>query len=156
MILALAMRYMIGVAAVFLVCTMFFPGQIMSLLTNEPALIERGALYLRIAGISYVPLGLSQMYICIMKNSGKTAKSTVIGSSSMLLNLGFNVVFIFGFLGVPAMGIQGATIATVLATSIQFIWTLVEAGKPDSTKIRPSCFIQMNKKSGRILIAMLY
>lgn len=145
-ILALAMRYMLAVTVVFLVCTSFFPEWIMSLLTNETALINRGARYLRIAGISYIPLGLSQMYLCIMKNSGKTAKSTVIGSSSMILNLCFNAVFIFGFFGFPAMGIQGAAVATVLATGIQFAWTLAEAGKDGSIKIRFSYIMSVDQK----------
>ena len=145
-ILALAMRYMLAVTVVFLVCTSFFPEWIMSLLTNETALISRGARYLRIAGISYIPLGLSQMYLCIMKNRGKTAKSTVIGSSSMILNLCFNAVFIFGFFGFPAMGIQGAAVATVLATGIQFAWTLAEAGKDGSIKIRFSYIMSVDQK----------
>lgn len=109
-------------------------------------MISRGARYLRIAGISYIPLGLSQMYLCIMKNSGKTAKSTVIGSSSMILNLCFNAVFIFGFFGFPAMGIQGAAVATVLATGIQFAWTLAEAGKDGSIKIRFSYIMSVDQK----------
>lgn len=145
-ILALAIRYMMIVSVFFLTGTSIFPTQIMSLLTNETGLVYRGAVYLRIAGISYVPLGLSQMYLCIMKNSGKTAKSTVIGSSSMILNLCFNTVFIFGLLWFPAMGIQGAAVATVLATGIQFLWTLAEAKKPDSIKIRLSYIAHADKK----------
>lgn len=145
-ILALAMRYMALVTVVFLTSTSLIPEHIMSLLTNETTLIIRGAKYLQIAGISYVPLGLSQMYLCIMKNSGKTGKSTVIGSSSMILNLCFNAVFIFGLLGFPAMGIQGAALATVLATAIQFVWTLAEAKKGDSIKIRFSYIISVDQK----------
>ena len=145
-ILALAIRYMMAVTVVFLVCTLLFPERIMSLLTNETALISRGAEYLRIAGISYVPSGLSQMYLCIMKNSGKTAKSTVIGSSSMILNLCFNTVFIFGLIGFPAMGIRGAALATVLATAVQFIWTLIEAGKAGSIQIRISYIVSVDQK----------
>ncbi len=72
--LLFAMRYMALVTVAFLIGTSLFPEHIMSLLTNEAALIIRGAKYLRIAGISYVPFGLSQIYLCIMKNSGKTAK----------------------------------------------------------------------------------
>ncbi|NBI77524.1 MATE family efflux transporter [Anaerotruncus colihominis] len=145
-ILALAMRYMAFVAVAFLTGTLLFPEHIMSLLTNETTLIIRGAKYLQIAGISYVPLGLSQMYLCIMKNSGKTAKSTVIGSSSMILNLCFNAVFIFGLFGFPAMGISGAALATVLATAIQFVWTLAEAKKGGSIKIRLSYIVSVDQK----------
>lgn len=137
---------MVVVTIVFLVFTLLFPEWIMSLLTNEAALISRGARYLRIAGISYIPLGLSQIYLCIMKNSGKTTKSTIIGSSSMILNLCFNAVFIFGLLGFPAMGIQGAAIATVLATGTQCIWTLLESKKDGSIKIYFPYILSVDKK----------
>ncbi len=136
-ILGLALQYMFLVSVVFLCAAFFLPGQLMRIFTNDRELIVRGAEYLRIAGISYVPLGISQVYLCIMKNSGKTAKSTVIGSSSMILNVIFNVVFIFGAFGIiPALGIQGAALATVLATVIQMIWTLLESGKKESIHIR--------------------
>ena len=144
-ILALAMKYAILVTSVFLASTLIVPEILMSLLTNEPALITRGAAYLRIAGFSYIPLGISQIYLCIMKNSGKTAKSTIIGSSSMVLNLGFNAVFIFGAFGISSMGIQGAALATVLATCLQFIWTILETGKKDSIKIRLSFILHTDK-----------
>ena len=44
------------------------------------------------------------------------------------------------------MGIQGAAVATVLATGIQFLWTLAEAKKPDSIKIRLSYIAHADKK----------
>lgn len=145
MILALAVKYVIIVVTIFLICTFVFPEQIMGMLTNEPALIERGAEYLQIVGFSYVPLGLSQMYLCIMKNSGKTAESTLIGSSSMILNIIFNVIFIFGIFGIPGMGIPGAAIATVLAVCIQLVWTLSESIKQNSIKIKVSYLFHTDK-----------
>lgn len=141
-ILGLAFQYMFLIAVVFFMAAMFLPGQLMKIFTNDDGLIARGALYLRIAGVSYIPLGISQVYLCIMKNSGKTAKSTIIGSSSMILNVVFNVIFIFGAFGIPAMGIQGAAIATVFATVIQMLWTLWESGKKESIHIRISYLLK--------------
>lgn len=145
-VMALAMRYMLIVNAVFLAGTTFAPVQIMRLLTNETSLVLRGASYLRIAGVSYVPLGLSQLYLCIMKNSGKTTKSTIIGSSAMVLNVVFNTVFIFGLLGFPSMGIRGAALATVLATLIQLAWTFAEERKEGSLKLHFSDLIHVDKE----------
>lgn len=90
-------------------------------------------------------LGISRIYLCIMKNSGKTAKSTVIGSSSMILNVAFNMIFIFGAFGIPCMGIRGAAIATVLATMIQMLWTFWESARKDSIHIRASYFFRTDK-----------
>lgn len=137
-VLAIALRYMLLVSVVFFAVTSFAPARLMCLLTDESPLIERGAAYLQIAGWAYVPMGISQIYLCIMKNSGKTGKSTVIGSSAMVLNVGLNAVLIFGLFGFPAMGIQGAALATSLSTLLQLLWTLAEARKKDSLKIRLS------------------
>jgi len=144
-ILALAMRYMAIVSLIFLIGTFVFSKQIMMLLTNEAGLIERGSIYLQIVGFSYISLGLSQMYLCIMKVSGKTGKSTVIGSSAMILNVAFNAIFIYGLFGVRAMGIQGAAVATVLAMCIQMCWTLIEERKAGNVKIRLSCIVHTDK-----------
>ena len=92
---------------------------------------------MRIAGFSYIATGFSQVYFCIMKNTGKTVKSTVIGSSAMVLNLVLNTLLIFGLAGFPMLGIRGAAIATSLSTWIQFFWVLAETSKKDSVKIQP-------------------
>ena len=44
------------------------------------------------------------------------------------------------------MGIQGAAVATVLATTIQFVWMLAEAKKGDSIKIRFSYIVSVDQK----------
>ena len=135
-ILGLSLRYGFIITAVFFAATTCCPELLMRVFTNEQALIDRGAAYLRIAGFAYIPSGISQIYLCIMKNSGKTAKSTVIGSSSMVLNIGFNAVLIFGLLGFPALGVRGAAIATAAATAIQLLWTLIESRRADNLRIR--------------------
>lgn len=136
-ILAIALRYILLISAVFWAASFFFPEYLMKIFTNETSLIQKGALYLRIAGFSYIATGFSQVYFCIMKNTGKTVKSTVIGSSAMVLNLVLNTLLIFGLAGFPMLGIRGAAIATSLSTWIQFFWVLAETSKKDSVKIQP-------------------
>ena len=80
---------------------------LMRIFTNDDTLITLGAVYLRIVSWSYLFAGVSQIYLCIMKNSGRTGRSTVFGSVSMGMNILLNAIFIFGLLGVPKMGIRG-------------------------------------------------
>ena len=75
-------------------------------------------------------------YLCIMKNSGRTGRSTVFGSVSMGMNILLNAIFIFGLLGVPKMGIRGAAVATVLARGIELILVLAECARKDVVRIR--------------------
>ena len=112
------------IAVVFLAGTLFFPEQLMRILTNEETLIVLGSEYLRVIGISYVFSGIAQTFLAIMKNCGAVNMSTLINGVMVMLNIVLNAVFIFGLFGFPKMGIKGAALATVLATVVQFLWSV--------------------------------
>lgn len=112
------------IAVVFLAGTLFFPEQLMRILTNEETLIVLGSEYLRVIGISYVFSGIAQTFLAIMKNCGAVNMSTLINGVMVILNIALNAVFIFGLSGFPKMGIKGAALATVLATVLQFLWSV--------------------------------
>ena len=112
------------IAVVFLAGALFFPEQIMRILTNEETLIVLGSEYLRVIGISYVFSGIAQIFLAIMKNCGAVNMSTLINGVMVILNIALNAVFIFGLSGFPKMGIKGAALATVLATVVQFLWSV--------------------------------
>ena len=112
------------IAVVFLAGTLFFPEQLMRILTNEETLIVLGSEYLRVIGISYVFSGIAQTFLAIMKNCGAVNMSTLINGVMVILNIALNAVFIFGLSGFPKMGIKGAALATVLATVMQFLWSV--------------------------------
>ena len=71
-----------------------------------------------------------------MKNSGRTAKSTVYGSVAVVVNIVFNAVFIFGLAGFPAMGIAGAALATTVSRALEFLLTAYENTKRSLVCIR--------------------
>lgn len=112
------------IAVVFLAGALFFPEQLMRILTNEETLIVLGSEYLRVIGISYVFSGIAQIFLAIMKNCGAVNMSTLINGVMVILNIALNAVFIFGLSGFPKMGIKGAALATVLATVVQFLWSV--------------------------------
>ena len=112
------------IAVVFLAGALFFPEQLMRILTNEETLIVLGSEYLRVIGISYVFSGIAQTFLAIMKNCGAVNMSTLINGVMVILNIVLNAVLIFGLSGFPKMGIKGAALATVLATVVQFLWSV--------------------------------
>lgn len=136
MIFGLVMKLTIIITSLFFICATFFPGILMQLFTNDPKLISNGIAYLKIAGFSFIPLGLSQIYLCIMKNTGRTTKNTIIASASMILNLILNTLLIFGILGFPKLGIQGAALATVISMFVQLIWVFVDSLKKDNVRLK--------------------
>ena len=112
------------IAVVLLAGALFYPEQLMRILTNEKTLSVLGSEYLRVSGISYVFSVIAQTFLAIMKNCGAVNMSTLINGVMVILNIALNAVFIFGLSGFPKMGIKGAALATVLATVVQFLWSV--------------------------------
>ena len=113
----------LGVAAVLF----FFPGGIMALVTNNPALQELGAPYLRIVGLSYIFNSLTSIYVGAHRSIGHPQLGAGVFAVSMLLNTGLNYVLIFGKFGAPALGVTGAAIATLASRIAEFLIALVYA-----------------------------
>lgn len=123
----------IGLVA-FALCV-FLPRQLMLIFTNEEVLIQIGIDYLRIAGWSYLLTGFSQCYLAIMKVTGHPDTTAKISSFAVVLNIILNAVFIFGLCGVPAMGVKGAAVATLIARIVEIFMAVGMSYKKDYVHI---------------------
>ena len=135
-ILGIVLRTSAAVSVVFFAGTAFFPGMLMRIFTPDPALIGYGSEYLRIVSVTYLMCGVSQIYLCIMKNSDLAAKSMVIGSTAALLNIALNAVLIYGLFGAPRMEAAGAAAATAVSRAVELVWVLAELRKKERIQIR--------------------
>lgn len=135
-VLAIALKFSFVVSVLFFAAALAFPAVLMRIFTNDESLVALGVVYLRAVSWSYLLAGISQIYLCIMKNSGRTLKSTVYGSVSMVLNIGLNGILIFGLLGFPKMGILGAAVATVIARGAELLLVILENTKKDVVRIK--------------------
>lgn len=142
---SIVMKISIIISLLFFIAATFNTEEIMKFFTTDTILIEKGVTYLRIVGISYLLTGISQIYLCMMKNCGQALKSTIISSLSMILNIILNAILIFGLWNVPAMGIEGAAIATVISKVIELGWVIVESFKKDRIRIRKKYFSHSDK-----------
>lgn len=139
-VLCIALKISFLISMVFFMAAFFFPRALMQIFTNEMPLIEAGIPYLRIVSWSYLFMGFSQIYLCIMKNSGRTAKSTIYGSSALVLNVLLNAMLIFGLLGFPKMEIAGAALATTIARAVELFLTIFENVKTGVVRVRLKYF----------------
>lgn len=129
------MKVTLIVSTSFFLAGLCIPSILMRLFTNDPILINLGALYLRVVSVAFLLSGISQIYLCVLKNSGKAAKSSLISSTCVVINIFFNAIFIFGLLGFPKMEIAGAALATVIARFIEVIWCIWEITKKSQVKM---------------------
>lgn len=120
-----SLRIALVVSVAFFAGCVFFSSEMMHLFVSDTELIAIGAGYLRIAGWSYLITGISQCYYAMFKvteNANLTAKISIL---SVILNIALNAIFIFGLLGMPAMGVAGAAVATLVSRCIELLCVIV-------------------------------
>ncbi len=140
-ILGIVLRVTIPIATTFTLAALLIPQVIMGIFTSDADLVVFGAQYLRCVSLSYFFCGITQIYLVIMKNSGHALKNSLISSSSVVINICLNAIFIFGLFGCPAMGIAGAALSTVIARFVEMTLALSDMRKEGRIKIRPEYFI---------------
>ena len=60
-----------------------------------------------------------------LRARGNTLLESKVITAAALLNLALDPIFIFGLLGFPPLGVQGAALATVVATGAMLVFTLL-------------------------------
>lgn len=92
--------------------------------TSDPIVAEFAVSYLKIITIGAFG---SVWYMCfekLLQATGRTTAAMLGQLSGSLTNLVLDPIFIFGYLGLPAMGVAGAAIATVAGQCVAFAVTL--------------------------------
>ena len=120
-ILGLGMKAAIIVTAIFTVAALLIPGSLMRIFTSDPVVIAEGIKYLRIVAFSYVLMGITQVYLYIMRSVERVVVATVVYLMSLICNVVLNSIFIFGLLGCPKMGIQGAALGTLISRILELV-----------------------------------
>lgn len=126
---AIGVASMVGaaVAAILSVVLFLFPVQVMDLLSNKHHLSVLGAPYLKLIGISYVFNIVSSVYASAQRSVENPNFGMKLFGTSTVINTFLNYLLIFGKLGLPQLGIQGAAIATLCARICEFIICLIYA-----------------------------
>lgn len=103
------------VSFLFGFATTVFPREVMRIFTNVPELVEVGAEYLKIQGFAYFFFGFSNTFIMLLRSTREVKAGLIVTSCAFVLNLILNWILIFGHFGMPAMGVRGAALATLIA-----------------------------------------
>lgn len=89
--------------------------------------------YLKIMLFGLLPFVITQIYASSLRESGDSIKPMTAGIVSVVVDIVFNYLLIFGKFGFPELGVKGAAIATVLARIVEMlvvvIWSNIRKDK---------------------------
>ena len=97
----------------------FFPQSIMALTTDSLQVQTLGSQYLMISSVSMCCVASIASMSVGLRAMHQPGISTFFSGIGIVSNIALNWLLIFGHWGLPAMGIQGAAIATVVSSVIE-------------------------------------
>ncbi|MBD3276532.1 MAG: MATE family efflux transporter [Candidatus Marinimicrobia bacterium] len=93
----------------------FFGDDFIGLLNNDPDVISLGEGYIRIRFLSIVFVAMNMAFLGFYNGVARTKIHLKVTVVANVLNVIMNYVFIFGHLGFPEMGVNGAALASTLS-----------------------------------------
>lgn len=105
----------------FILIGLFLTKPFVSMYTDDPELISMGSDYLTICLVCGCGIFISQFAEKTLQGTGDTIHPMIIQGCGALFNIIFDPIFIFGYFGLPAMGVKGAAIATVMGQMLSMV-----------------------------------
>lgn len=103
------------IGAIATIASMYGSVQTVSVITDDPETVALGASYMVIVTPAFIALGMVMVLEGALRSMGQVRVPMVISIGSVGLNIILNYWLIFGGLGVPAMGVEGAAMATSIS-----------------------------------------
>ena len=141
----IALRFSMVISVIFAGFAVCVPELMMQVFTNDRELISLGASYLRVVSISYLCWGVIEVYLAVLRSTGRVVISTALNTLAFTLNIILNAVFIFGLFGAPKLGVTGVAIATSVSRVIELIGCFIVSALSKDVKLRLSCLLIRNK-----------
>ena len=108
-------------AGIFAIAVLSAPRGFLRLYTPDPAVITIGSSYLRMIAPTYLAMAVTILFSNNLRSVGHVRLPMVVSGSALTLKTVLNYLLIFGNLGFPAMGVQGAALATLIARLLECV-----------------------------------
>ena len=108
----------------FFMMGLLLSDKLITIQTDNQEIISHGPVYLRICLMGSLGIFTHLMFERLLQATGKTMYTMIAQISGALMNIIFDPIMIFGWFGMPAMGLAGAALATVIS---QYVGALVVA-----------------------------
>lgn len=120
-VITIMYRIQIVISLAFTALAVLFPRQVVMVFTTDEAVIVEAVKFLRIVGLSYLFAGVASSTVIVLRSVRSVKISVLVYVCSLAINVFLNWVLIFGKLGAPVMGVEGAAWATCVARLAEVI-----------------------------------
>lgn len=135
-IMGMATALSLGISVLFFAVSFFGPRFVMTIFSAEEEVIELGAQYLKVVSVSFVFMGISQVYTSAQRSIGKVVFPSALYVVSLCVNVFLNAAFIFGFFGLPKLGVVGVALGTVAARVVEVLLSIIHSVFTSEVKMR--------------------
>lgn len=154
-VLSKSLFYALVLTLAFMALGLLMPEKIMSIFTNDSDVVKIGVQYLQIVIISYFFTTITFTFSSGLRSVGNTRLPMWASFTGLIVNGILNTILIFGLLGIPALGIRGAAIATLIARITECLIVIISVYKNiDVLKLKFSYIFSLPKSISSTLIAI--
>jgi len=112
-------KFAVALGALFTLASALIPDTILSLYTDDAAVLVQGREYLRLMKWTFVLFPVSYCLTWSLRSVETTFLGPLLSVVSLVCNICLNYVFIFGNFGAPEMGVEGAALATLISRVVE-------------------------------------
>ena len=120
-ITALSVISSLVLGIIFMLVAIFSPKFIINFFSQDEQVIKVAVNYFLIIGFCYPIIAINNVFSMGSRSIRNPKLGMICSTISLSINIILNYIFIFGKLGMPALGASGAALATVIARIIELI-----------------------------------
>lgn len=124
-VLGICLAIATSAAVIFTIIGVVTPGSFLGIFTEDQAVVTMGSRYLRIVGLSYIVTSITYSYSAVLRSTEEVRLPMAISSFAILFKTVLSYLLIFGHLGFPKLGVEGAAIGTLIARYLECIILLI-------------------------------
>ena len=118
---SITVLFSLSINIVIALFCLFCPRTSLGFFTNDAQTIADGALYLLIITPTFLLYSISNSCVAFFRSVQKPKIPMISTIISLTLKTIFNLIFIYGFWFIPAMGVAGAALSTLLSKVVEML-----------------------------------
>ncbi len=112
----ISVMFAVFVSLAFAIFSLAFPRLVIGMFNSDEQIVSTGTAYLKTVAFSYVAIALTNILAAILRAVENVKLPMYVSAFTTVLNIFLDYVLIFGKLGFPKMGVEGAALATSVSS----------------------------------------